>query len=86
MHELSLALEICRIAETTVGSAGAADIVEVGVEVGDQAGVEPGSLQFCLEVLLSQPPFTHATPCLVFSRGEALRVTYLEVNDGRPDD
>ena len=34
-----------------------AELVTVGVEVGDDAGVEPESLAFCLETLLAQPPF-----------------------------
>jgi Zn finger protein HypA/HybF involved in hydrogenase expression len=83
---MSLALEICRIAEEQAGSAGASSIVTVGVEVGDDAGVEVSSLAFCLETLLSQPPFAAAQPAITRLSGDALRVSYLEVDDGRPDD
>jgi Zn finger protein HypA/HybF involved in hydrogenase expression len=85
MHELSLAHEICRIAGANAGAAGPAAVREVAVEVGDQAGVEPESLTFCLEVLLSQPPFGAARPRLIRTPGDVLRVSYLEVEDGRPD-
>ena len=86
MHEMSVALEICRIAEEQAGPAGAGSVVTVGVEVGDDAGVEVSSLAFCLEALLSQPPFAAAKPAITRLHGDALRVTYLEVDDGRPDD
>jgi Zn finger protein HypA/HybF involved in hydrogenase expression len=86
MHEMSLALEICRIAERAVGQERAGQIVEVGVRIGDDAGVEPENLAFCLEVLLSQPPFTKAVPRLIRQPGDVLRVDYLEVDDGRPHD
>jgi Zn finger protein HypA/HybF involved in hydrogenase expression len=85
MHELRLASEICRIAETHAGPAGAAAIREVAVDVGDTSGVEPESLTFCLEVLLSQPPFAAARPRLFRLSGDELRVRYVEVDDGRPD-
>ena len=86
MHELSVALEICRIAEERLGAEGAASLVAVGVEVGDQAGVEPDNLAFCLEALLSAPPFRSARPDVVRLTGDVLRVSYFEVDDGRPAD
>ena len=86
MHEMSLALEICRIAERQAGTGGAARLVTVGVEVGDDAGVEVSSLAFCLEALLAQPPFSRARPVIDRRAGDVLRVSYLEVDDGRSDD
>lgn len=86
MHELSLANEICRIAEANAGAAGPGAVREVAVEVGDMSGVEPESLVFCLEVLLGQPPFGQAKPRLIPRTGDVLRVSYLEVDDGRPND
>jgi Zn finger protein HypA/HybF involved in hydrogenase expression len=86
MHEMSLALEICRIAEQQAGQDGAGRVVRVGVEVGDDAGVEISSLAFCLEALLGQPPFANARPVIDRRPGDVLRVSYLEVDDGRPDD
>lgn len=86
MHELSVAIEICRIAEQQLGPAEASRLVTVGVEVGDQAGIEPGNLTFCLEALLSAPPFAGARPEVTRLAGDALRVSYLEVDDGCPDD
>jgi Zn finger protein HypA/HybF involved in hydrogenase expression len=86
MHELSVALEICRIAEERLGPEGAASLVKVGVEVGDLAGVEPDNLSFCLEALLPAPPFGSARPDVVRLPGDLLRVSYFEVDDGRPAD
>jgi len=42
MHEMSLALEIGRIAELQAG-ASVRKVITVGVDVGDEAGVEPVS-------------------------------------------
>jgi Zn finger protein HypA/HybF involved in hydrogenase expression len=86
MHEMSLALDICRIAEERAGPGGAASVVTVGVEVGEDAGVELSSLAFCLEILLGAPPFGAAKPVIARLPGDVLRVSYLEVDDGRPDD
>ena len=85
MHEMSIAMEVCRLAEERLGT-GARTLVAVGVEVGDESGVEPSSLEFCLEALLAGPPFGGATVELVRSPGDALRLTYLEVDDDRESD
>jgi hydrogenase nickel incorporation protein HypA/HybF len=83
MHEMSIALDVCRIAEQ---QADAARVVTVGLDVGDDAGVEVSSLEFCLESLLAGPPFTGAKPVITRVPGDVLRVSYLEVDDGRPND
>lgn len=86
MHEMSIALEVCRIAEQQVGSAAVGRVVAVGVDVGDDAGVEVSSLEFCLESLLATPPFAGARPIIHRHPGDLLRVSYLEVDDGCSDD
>lgn len=86
MHELSIALEVCRMAEERLDPEALPRLVSVGLEVGDEAGVEPANLQFCLEALLSAPPFAGALPVITQLQGDALRVTYFEVEDGRPED
>ena len=86
MHEMGVALEICRIAEERVGTRGAPFVTEVAVIVGDDAGVEPSSLEFCLETLLAHPPFGGARVHIALEPGDALRVDYLEVDDDRPRD
>lgn len=83
---MSVALEICRIAEATVGRERLPDVLAVGVEVGDDSGLERDNLAFCLEALLGHPPFRKARPVIEASRGDELRVLYLEVEDGGPDD
>jgi Zn finger protein HypA/HybF involved in hydrogenase expression len=86
MHEMSIALEVCRMAEERLGRDGLPAVRAVGLEVGDDAGVEVGSLAFCLEALLGAPPFTGATPVIERRAGDVLRLSYLEIEDGRPDD
>ena len=86
MHEMSVALEICRIAEQRAGPGGAASVAKVAVDVGDDAGVEVSSLAFCLEAVLATPPFAGAKAEITRLPGDVLRVAYLEVDDGRPDD
>ena len=85
MHEMSIALEIARLAENRLGDV-AAQLVTVGVEVGDDAGVEPASLEFCLEAVLATPPFRGAKGTIVRAPGDVLQLAYLEVDDGNPDD
>ena len=58
----------------------------VGVIVGDEAGLEPDNLSFCLDALLSQPPFGSAFAVLNRCPGDDLRVDYFEVDDANPDD
>ena len=84
MHEMSIALEIARIAHDRLG-ASAPQLVTLGVEVGDDAGVEPANLEFCLEAVLATPPFRGAKGTIVRVRGDALQLAYLEVDDGNPD-
>lgn len=85
MHEMSLAMEIGRIAEAKLGDA-AWQLVTVAVDVGDTAGVEPANLEFCLEAVFAGPPFAGAKPFIIPCEGDVLRVAYLEIDDGRPDD
>jgi Zn finger protein HypA/HybF involved in hydrogenase expression len=85
VHELSIAMEICRMAEEKLGPA-APTLVAVGVDVGDDANIEPASLEFCLETLLRQPPFAGARPVVTRCTGDVLSLSYLEVDDGGPDD
>ena len=58
----------------------------VGLIVGDDAGIEPANLSFCLDALLGQPPFGAASALLTRTAGDALRVEYYEVDDDNPDD
>lgn len=72
--------------EERTGTSGAAAVRAVGLEVGDDAGVEIANLQFCLETLLAEPPFAGARPVILRRSVDVLRLAYLEVDDGRPDD
>jgi Zn finger protein HypA/HybF involved in hydrogenase expression len=86
VHELSLAVEVCRIVEETVGAGRLPAVVEVGVEVGDRSGIEASSLEFCLEAILAAPPFRSAHPVVERVPGMDMRVTWLEVEDDSPPD
>lgn len=86
MHEMSIALEVCRIAEDHVGREHLAEVVEIAIEVGDDAGLEVDNLEFCLEALLAHPPFGRGRPSILRCAGDVLRVHHLEVDDGGPDD
>lgn len=86
VHEMSLAVEICRIVEARVPAERVAHVSTVGLDVGEDSGVEPDSLQFWLESLLSSPPFGAANPKIERVPGDVLRVSYLEVDDGRQED
>ena len=81
---MSLALEICRITEEQVGRDALPRVREVGLLVGTDSGVEPDNLEFCLDALLSHPPFAGARVAMSTDSGDDLRVTYLEVDDGGP--
>lgn len=74
------------MAEARLG-ADAESLVALGVTVGDDAGIEPENLAFCLEALLAEPPFRGAAPRILREPGDALHLSYLEVVDhGRPND
>jgi Zn finger protein HypA/HybF involved in hydrogenase expression len=85
---MSIAMEVCRMAGERLTAAGATStsLVELGMEVGDDAGVELDNLQFCLEALLAAPPFSGARAAMARVPGNVLRLTYLEVDDGGPND
>ena len=83
MHEMSVALNVCRIAAERVGKENLHRVVEVGLEVGSDSGIEADNLEFWLEVMLSEPPFADARPVIERTDGDVLRVSYLEIDDGR---
>lgn len=86
MHEMSIAMEVCRITREQVGDEWCGRVLEVGLEVGDESGIEADNLLFWLEILLTEPPFHRARPGLRRVPGDVLRVTHLEVEDGNPED
>jgi Zn finger protein HypA/HybF involved in hydrogenase expression len=86
MHELSIAIEVCRQAEKRLGARESRRLRKVAVAVGDDAGVEAANLAFCLDALLGQPPFGGATAHIDRCSGDVLRVDYYEVDDGDSND
>lgn len=73
------------MAEERLGST-APQLRAVGLEVGDASGLEADNLTFCLDALLTQPPFGQAHSTVRRLPGDELRLEYLEVDDGCPDD
>ena len=86
MHELSLALEVCRLAEEVLARERGAFVRGLGVLVGDDAGIEVENFRFCLDALLTEPPLAGARAEILNAPGDTLRLAYVEVDDGRPDD
>ena len=86
MHELSLALEVCRLAEEVMIRERGVAVRSLGVEVGRDAGVELDNFRFCLDAIMQEPPFVGGSAEYLPAAGIDLRLTYLEVDDGRPDD
>jgi len=84
VHEMSIAMEVCRIAEDQVGFDSLRLVREIGLVVGHDSGVEPGSLRFCLDALLEREPFSGARAALELTPGDELRVSYLDLDDDSP--
>jgi Zn finger protein HypA/HybF involved in hydrogenase expression len=61
-------------------------LIKVGVQCGTDSGVEPASLSFCLEAVLAHSPFNGARAVLEPVPGEVLRLDFVEIDDGGPDD
>ena len=84
MHELSIALEICRVVEERLLPEQLPQLVEIGLDVGADTTIEVANLQFCLDTLLAHPPFAGATVVIARGDGDDTRVSYLEIDDERP--
>ena len=85
MHELSLALEVCRMAEAELGPR-SPRLKTVRVELGAEAGIEPANFVFCLEALLGSPPFGAAALALTEAAGADIKLVALEIDDDRSHD
>ncbi len=83
MHEMSIALAICQMAEDRLGVDALKQVTRVGLTVGDSSGVEPTSLEFCLDTLLGAPPFGGGKSVITRSADDALQLEYFEVDDAR---
>lgn len=81
-----MAVEVCKLAQAHAAPAAADRIVEVGLELGDDAGFDLANLEFCLESLLACAPFGRARPVIQRVRGDVFRLSYLEVDDGSAAD
>ena len=77
-------MEICSVLEQQLDPSQLAQLVTVGLDVGEDAGIEMSNLQFCLDALLTQPPFAGAAVTVTSVPGGDLRVGYLDVDDERP--
>lgn len=87
-------MEVGRLAAEQVDREALPRVSAVGVEVGDRAGVVVDALEFCLEAVLTEPPFDGARPVVERCRGDVLRLAWIDVEededgglgDGRSDD
>ena len=83
---MSLAMEVGRLAAEQVDRELLPRVSAVGVEVGDRAGVVIDALEFCLQAVLTEPPFDDARPVLERCRGDVLRLAWIDVEDGIEDE
>ncbi len=83
MHELSIALEVCRVIEERLTPPQLPQLVELGLDVGTRANIEVANLHFCLDTLLAHPPFAGAAVVIEQTGAADTRVTYLEIDDER---
>ncbi len=83
MHELSIALEICRVIEGQLEPPQLRQLTELGLEIGASSEIEVANLEFCLETLLRHPPFAGASLVITRPPGDDTRVSYLELDDER---
>ena len=80
MHEMSVAMEICAIAERAIGNSSPSCVTEIVVDVGDDAGIEIQNLEFCLDTLLRTPPFGNGRAVVRREPGDVLRVATVEID------
>ena len=83
---MSVALEVCRLAEEQVGREALPRVTGVGLEVGDRSGIVADNLAFCLDTLLTYPPFRTARAEIRKTSGAALRLDWLELEDPELED
>ncbi len=75
-----------RLAAEAAASPGGVRLVALGLEVGEDAGVELESFRFCMQALLASAPFGGAHVALTRVPGDALRLSYLEIDDAGAND
>lgn len=78
---MSLAMEVGRLAAEQVDRELLPRISAVGVEVGERAGVVVDALEFCLEAVLTEPPFREARPVVERCSGDVLRLAWIDVEE-----
>jgi hydrogenase nickel incorporation protein HypA/HybF len=70
MHEMSLAENILGIVEGAAGAQGYSRVLELRIEIGALAGVEPDALRFCLDVVLKDSVADGATIAIIDIAGQ----------------
>ena len=70
MHELTLAMEVIRIAGNEADKIMAKSILEIDIEVGDLSGVEPDAFKSALELLSKDSVLNNATINILRSTGK----------------
>lgn len=86
MHELSVAVEVCRLAESRLRVEELPRLRAVGLWLGESSGLEPANLEFCLDALLAAPPFGRGKTEITRTEGRDVALAWLRVDDGDPDD
>ena len=74
MHELSLAQNIIEIVDDEVAWSGGGKVMEIVLEIGNQAAIEKDALLFSLEILVKESLHSSARVVIDSMEGEGLFV------------
>lgn len=81
MHEMGVANSILEAVHKELHSYPGHRVAKVGVRIGELAGVDPGSLQFCFEALVKGTDLEPLELEIDWQRGDELDLAYLELED-----
>ena len=79
MHEVAIAGSILEAVRKETAARGAARAVKVGVRIGEMAGIDPGSLAFCFEVLVKGSDLEPLELAIEPGQTDELEFLYLEL-------
>lgn len=79
MHEMGLAEGVLDIVRQHVPLERAAEVREVIVRIGAQAGVLPDSLEFCFSAIVAGTPYASARLAIEQAGGRELQVVAVEL-------
>lgn len=79
MHEVAIAGSILEAVRKETAARGPGRAVKVGVRIGEMAGIDPGSLAFCFEVLVKGSDLEPLELAIEPGLADELEFLYLEL-------